>query len=298
MRTIRLIRVNLKKAMTSYGFFACIILTSILLFTSPLYYDYEKNTYVSIIQSFFKFRHDEMLSDTNYCSYNVLQKCVSGWLKMFIPMIASFPFVSMQCTERATGVARFSGIRLSKQSYQTGTFISSMIIGGVILTIGFCLFWIFTSLVFPNISEYPPELKGLFEKRFLSTHPYYNTFGYTYLIILRFIEMFLYGAVSAVPACFMTCLVNNKYLVISIPFFLKYMLLQHLNRLQTEAFENINNIDKSRISFLNMIDPDLICRTFSGDDDIWKNILFYSFVIVFTFIIYSTILNRRQDYGT
>ena len=50
MRTIRLIQVNLKKAMTSYGFFACIILTSILLLTSPLYYDYEKNNDISIIQ--------------------------------------------------------------------------------------------------------------------------------------------------------------------------------------------------------------------------------------------------------
>lgn len=297
MRIIRLIQVNLRKAIASYGFLACILLTTILFFTSPLYYDYNVNSDVSILQAFLKFDRKEMMYDTKFCSYNVLCECVSGWLKMFIPMIASFPFVSLQCTERSTGAVRFSGIRLSKQSYQTGTFLSAMIIGGLVLIFGFLLFNICINFTFPNISEYDTSLREFYERSFSDTYSLFNKFGYPYLIILRFIEMFLYGAVSAVPACFITCMLKNKYLVISIPLFLKYILLQHISRLQTEAYENIEHINERRIFLLKMINPDLISRIFFGEEEIWKNILFYSILILFAFITYSIIMNRRRDYA-
>lgn len=298
MRTIRLIQINIRKAASSYAFLTCILLTIVLFITSPLYYDYSANNDVSILHVFLNVDRKEMLFDTTFCSYNVLCECISGWLKMFIPMIASFPFVLLQCTERTTGAVIFSGIRLSKQSYHTGTFLSAMIIGGLILILGFSFFSIGVAFTFPNIRDYDIPLRESFELRLINTYPLFKKLGYPYLIILQYIEIFLYGAFSAVPACFMTCMLKNKYLIISIPFFLKYMLLQHISRLQAEAYENIDNIDIKRISFLNIINPDLISRAFSGEKELWKNILFYSALVIVAFISYSIIMNRRIDYAT
>ena len=298
LRTIRLVRVNLKKTLSSYGFFASTFLTIILLFTSSLYYDYSINRDFSIIQVFLKFNRTDMLNDTRLCSYNVLQECVSGWLKMFIPMIASFPFVSLQCTERAAGTVRFSGIRLPKQSYQTGTFLSAMISGGFVLISGFAVFSICSELMFPNITEYDTALREEYELYFSDTYTLFNMLGYPYLIMLRFFEMFLYGAVSAVPACFMTCLLKNKYLVISIPFFLKYMLLQNISRLQTAAYADLEHIDERFLSFLNIINPDAVSKLSSYGIDIWKNIMFYAILLIIAYVVYCVIMNRRWDYGT
>lgn len=297
MRTIRLIRVNLIKAMTNYGFLACVLLTTVLFITAPLYHDYTANVDVSIMQAFLEFDRKEMLTNTEFCSHNVLRNCVSGWLKMFIPMIASFPFVAIQCTERSTGSMRFSGIRMSKQAYQTGSFLSAMMIGGLVLVFGFLIFVIFVAFAFPGISEYDASLRDSYEFGFSEIYPLFDKFGYPYLFALKFLEMFLYGAFSAVPACFMMCLLKNKYLVISIPFFLKYLILQQLSRLREEAYKDYENIDEARISFLNMLDPDLVSRVFSGESEIWKNILLYSALILSAFIFYSIMINRRQDYA-
>ena len=297
MQTIRLIFINLKKSIASYGFSACVLLSVVLFIASPLYHDYNLDSDISILQVYLSSNRSELLNDIQLCSYSILRQGVSAWLKMFIPMITSFSFVSLQCTERSTGSLRFSGIRLPKQKYQTGTFISAMIIGGLILVISFMIFSVCIALAFPDISEYDISVRELYANNLSDTYKLFNKFGYPYLITLRFIEMFFYGAFSAVPACFMMCLLKNKYLVISIPFFLKYMLLQHISHLRETAYEDIENINEKLISFLKIIDPDLISRAFSGESETWKNILFYSILILIAFIIYSIIMNRRWDYA-
>lgn len=176
MQTIRLIRVNLTKTVSSYGFFAAVLLTVILLFTSSLYYDYTTNRDCSILQVLMQFSRAELLQDAQFCSYNVLRECVSGWLKMFIPMIASFSFVAQQYAERTTGAVRFSGIRLSKWGYQTGTFLSAMMTGKLVLLTGFAVFTVCTMFIFPSITAYDASLRESFEclsaQKYISDHQY------------------------------------------------------------------------------------------------------------------------------
>lgn len=298
MQTVRLIQVNLKKSVSSWGFYAGILLTVLLLFTSALYYDYDTNRDCSILQTFMQFSRTELLQDPRFCSYSVLRECVSGWLKMFIPMIAPFSFVTQQCAERASGAARFSGIRLSRWGYQTGTFLSAMVTGGLVLLTGFGVFTICIAFMFPDITAYDTALRESFEWWIPDAYPLFSKLGYPYLTALRFLEMLLYGAVSAVPACFMTCLLKNKYLVISIPFFLKYMLLQTISRLQETAYADWEHIDEHLLSVLSIVNPDAVSKASSYGTEIWKNILFYSILLVSAYIVYCTVMNRRREYGT
>ena len=298
MRTIHLIKTNLEKAFMSYYFIVSVILTFILFITCSLYYDYDANCDGSILNAFFNTERSQMLQNTQFCSYNVLQNSISGWMKMFVPMIVSFPFVSSQCTEHITGASRLSSIRISKHSYQTGTFLSAMLIGGFILAIGFAIFSICVAFMFPSISLYDLQLRNDYEWWIPQAHPLFKLFGYPFLIVLRFLEMFLYGAVSAVPACFMMCLLNNKYLIISMPFFLKYLLLQQISRLRIEAYSDYKHIDEKLVLFTEILNPDSFSQIFSGSKEIWKSIAFYTAIIVMLFISYSIVLNRKWDYGT
>ena len=287
MRTVRLIGINLKKTVTGCGFSACVLLTVILFITSPLTYDSNTDTSVSILQSFLRLSRGEMLRDPVYCTHSVLRSCVSGWVKMLIPMTTAFPFIPLYCRERETGALRFVSVRLSKQGHQTSTFFSAMLTGGLVMLCAFLLFALFTVTAFPDISEYEtahlmqPETGG----------------GICRTAVLRAAELFLYGAVSAVPACLMTCLLNNRYLVISIPFFLKYLLIQHIVQQQTAVYENYADIDESRLAFLTMIDPDAVSRLFSGGDDLRNHVLLYAGLLIAAFLIFSMILNRRCDCG-
>lgn len=298
MRTIHLIQANLRKAIMSYSFLGCAMLAFTLFITSSLYYDYNTNCDVSILRAFFNIDRTNMLQDTQFCLYNVLLKSISGWMKMFIPMIASFPFVSFQCTEQISGFKRFSSIRISKHGYNTGTFLSAMLTGGLVMTVGFAVFSVFSTFMFPSISEFNISMKEDYEWWIPDAHPMFKTLGYPYLVVLRFFEIFLYGSVAAVPACFLMCIIKNKYLVTSIPFFFKYILLQHISRLQAEAYADYDNIDEQLLAYIKIIDPDSFSQVFSGNEGIWKNVLFYTIILLLSYIVYSIIMNRRLDYGT
>lgn len=297
MKTIHLVQVNLRKSIISWSFLACIMLAFTLFITCSLYYDYNANCDVSIIRAFLIKNRSDMLQDTQFCTYNVLLNSISGWMKMFIPMIVSFPFVLFQCTEQITGFKRFSGIRISKQKYYTGTFLSSMLTGGLVMIVGFTLFCICIAFMFPNINEYELTTKESYEWWIYDAHPLFESLGYSYLILLRFLEVFLYGSVSAIPACFMMCFLKNKYLVISIPFFLKYLLLQHISRLRAEAYADYEKINEQLLVFIKIVDPDSVSQVFSGDKEIWKNVLFYTIILLLSYIFYCIIMNRRQDYS-
>lgn len=51
----------------------------------------------------------------------------------------------------------------------------------------------------------------------------YKQIGINALIIMKFIRMFLYGAVSVICAFGISMINRNKYIVISIPFMLNYL---------------------------------------------------------------------------
>jgi len=293
----RLLKCNLQKVLTSIGFYICVLMTVILCFSAELYYNYNQNEGCSVIQAMINLSHKDMLKSTDFCSYNVLIKCTDGWLPMFIPIIAAFPFIPLLCNEYDSRSIRTIIFRTNKLSYNTGNFLSAMISGGLAITIGVVVFFTIIFFNFPDINEYEQSTRDSYEWWFNNVYPFFKIAGYPYLIILRFIEVFLFGAFSAIPSFVTTCFIRNKYLSISIPFFIKYAIIQTYSRLYIKVYNDILHPLKKLEAFLDTTDLNAVNHIFSIGKNMWKNCIFYLLLLMLSYFFYIFITNRRLDYG-
>lgn len=297
MKTLQVIRTNLQKTVTSYGFWVCTAITMMICFSAEIHYDYSNNEAYSVFSALLKFKREEMLTNTDFSFYNILVKGNGGWLTLFIPIAASFPIIPLLCDERDYHYVRYSTFRTSRFSYNAGGFISALIAGGLSVLLGFVLFSISVVIMFPSINDYDIALRETYEWWIPDTYPLFSKFGYSYLVLLKYFETFLYGAFSAVTSIVLTGIMKNRYLIMCIPFFLKYMMVQTYFKLRQTAYFNIESPNTKLISFLEITDPDALKALFSYGNDKWKISLF-CFVMTFgAFIIYCILMNRRLDYG-
>ncbi|MBR5512379.1 MAG: hypothetical protein IKV85_00145 [Ruminococcus sp.] len=297
MKTLRFMIVNLRKVMTSVGFYACVLLTVLLCFTAQAYYDIAENRNYSVIGVLSEFTREEMLTDSQFSAYQILSCISSGWLSLFIPIIAAFPLMPLICDERESKYVRYSAFRSTKFSFSTGNFFTAMMSGGLAVLCGFALFAVSVYMLFPNISEYSSELKESAEWWISGTYPLFSKLGYSYLIALDCLEMFLYGALSAIPALIMTAFMKNKYLVLCIPFFLKYLVMQLHTGIMRKAVYNVENINQKLLDALSATDPDAMGNIFSYGETMWRNMLFHTALLIAAFVLYITVMNRRVDCG-
>lgn len=297
MKILRIISTNLRNVLTSYGCYASVIITFVLCFSVELYYDTSAQESYSVVQVFMNFSHEKMLTNTDFCSYNVFTKGMEGWFPMFIPIVAAFPIIPLICDERNSKFRRITAFRTTKFSYNTGSYLAAMISGGLAVLAGFLLFAIIVFVIFPDINNFNISLRESFEWWIPETYPFFTKFGYPYLIGLKFLEIFLFGSFSAIPAFILTSVMKNKYLIICTPFFVKYMITQTYSKLYMSVYKDIENPNAKLASFLDITNLDAIKNIFSYGEDKWKNLLFYTVLLMGSYIIYYIIMNRRLDYG-
>ena len=94
---IRNIRTNIYKILTGYGFYICIIFTAVLCFSAYIYEDSMNGDKYSVFMAYKTFDKDFMLSDTRFCSFEVMLKGAGSWLSLFIPLISAFAFIPLVC---------------------------------------------------------------------------------------------------------------------------------------------------------------------------------------------------------
>lgn len=296
MKTIKNSMVNLKMIFTNYGFYICMAFTVVLCFCTGIYQDPHNNNMYSVIKSLMKYNREYMLNDKTFCSYTVSERGSGSWLSMFIPIISAFAFIPLVCDESESRFIRFSVFRSSKFSYRTSKFLAGCISGGLAVMFGYIIFIASVYVLFPNISEYSPEAQSMLSEELLYTYPEVSKHGHVFLLGIRSLEMFLYGAVSAVPSVMLTSLMRNKYLVMCIPFFLKYSVTQTCTKLSARAFRDWQNPDMKLSKFASVISPDALLDVFTSHH--MRLILLYNgALLLFAFLFYMIVCGRRFDCG-
>ena len=299
IKTIRLIKVNFRKILTSPGFYACAVLTAILCFSAMIYYDSTALTNYSVIRAFMKFNREQMLSDMNFCTYQVIVSGSGSWLSMFIPIIAAFAFVPLLCDERESGAIRCCALRTTKRSLYAGSFLSALLSGGLAVLLGFLLFFVIVFFMFPDIRSYEPALQEFFASGLSENYPLFSQLGYPYLFALKFLEMFIYGALSAIPAFVLTGFIRNKYLIICIPFFLKYIVTQTYQSFWLTVASDFGASDHDeRLEILEYANIDAVNSLFSYGNNTWKHAIIFGVLLLAAYILYILAMNRRVDSGT
>lgn len=294
---IRNVRINFYKILTGYGFYICVIFTAILCFSANIYEDFGNGNRYSAIMSLMKFDKDFMLSDTSFCSFEVMRKGAGSWLSLFIPLISAFAFVPLVCDEYEAKSVRFEVFRSSKLCYNASRFITACLCGGLAVMLGFGLFTLTEYALFPNISEYEVGLKTIYIESLTYQYPHIIQGSFIPIILNKMGEMFLYGTVCASPVIMLTSIIRNKYLVLCIPFFLKYAVNQTCIKLQSQAISDIENTDTSLLKISSIFNPDALSYLSEYGTD-KKIVLIYSGIIVLAAaVFYLIICGRRIDSG-
>ena len=172
-------------------------------------------------------------------AYMIINSRGGSWLAMFLPIISGLCFVNVLCDDKSSGFQRCEIFRAGYYKLKAAKFLSALVSGGVVTVIGFSAFSVFTKSYFPN--------DGFVEIN----------------LAVIIAEMFIYGIMSAIPALIAAAFTNNKYLIVCVPFLLKYVLSQFAYKLSNDAFEDLQNPDLALAKLGMIIAPDSVSCVFT-----------------------------------
>lgn len=275
--------VSFKKIFTSRGFWLCVVMTFILLLSTEIYTDYTTYNKYSVITALTKLPAEEFTRHFELCRTMVMIDIRGGWLPMFIPIVTAFCFVPQMCAERDSGAVRFQMFRSSKLKYNLTQFVSGTLAAGVAVLIGYVLFCGAVYLLFPAPSEY----SGWEAERIAD-------YGVSFL--KQLLEIGLYGVFHSIPAMFCTAVMRNKYLIMCIPFFVKYGLSQAKIMIQQNAFGDHENINLGLFKFTQIANPDGLLWI-ADQPDFKAPALFFGITAAVFTAAYLMIKQNRRDHG-
>lgn len=205
------LRCDFHKTIISAGFAAAVLVTFLLCFTENVYIDGSMRAY-SALEALFTFDRPFMESRSSFCSLAVFKSTLSGYSAMFLPILASFPFVFSHSAERNSSNIRFSIFRAKRLKYYLSKFICAALSGGACVLLGVSLFGIFSSIAFPALECY----EG-FDLEFFAPD------GVVAEIIKKLLSAFIYGCANTLPAFFLSAFCRNRYIILCVPFLTRFM---------------------------------------------------------------------------
>ena len=274
---------ELKKTIVSYGFLLCTVIIFGLLFTCHVYFDNFTGKTYSTMECIMKFSREQMRENAEFSSYQIVMRSSGGFFQMFIPIIASFPFIPNFCTERTSGLMRFTISRMGKYRYYIVKFISALLGGGFATSIGYLFYIVVIYWYFPGYSSYHIVIENELT-----------------MLIKAVIRVFFFGVVSTLPAFLFASFIKNKYLVTCIPFTLLYLYNIWITKMENNATVNWN---ETWIDLANILSPKTLSLfpyiVYQGSvsyNIMYSYLLHFGFLIV-GFLFFVIIMNRRWDCG-
>lgn len=244
----------------------------------------------------------ETINNINFCSYAVFSSFGTSWSALFFPIIAAFPYITVQTGNVSDNCTRFTIHRVGKQYYHLGNVCCAIISGGCVSICGYILFGIVVWLLFPSIYSYSPELLTQFLSLRLMGYP--NLLveaakqGNIYiLVIIDLVIAFFMNGICVLPAVTLSAFVRNRYIILCTPFFLSYSWTQINSRLTAFAYSDRNKINESLAHAMTLTHPQAIRYIlFSNSDALFILIVHFGWALLLSFC-YFIVINRRLDSG-
>ena len=291
----RIIKTDFYKIVTGYGMYLCVLFTIILCFGTSIHIDMMNNDQYSVIRSLISFDREFMLSSYDFISINVALKGAGSWLSMFIPIISAFAYIPLVCDESESKSIRNAVFRSSKLKFYLSRFITAVLSGGFAVMIGYMVFCGMVFILFPGIGEFPAETREFYIQYLSDVYSSTADLGIGSALVIKFAEIFVYGAIAAIPAILLTAVSKNKYVVLCIPFFIKYALTQTSVKLIAQAYSNGEGVGGKLTDISNVINLDYVLQIYEMKN--YRLILVYIIVAISTLTLYLFIQLRRFDSG-
>lgn len=162
-----------------------------------------------------------------------------SWLAMFLPIISGLCFANVICDDKSSKYTRCEVIRTGFYKLKAAKFLSALVSSGIVMAVGFAAFSFLIRSYFPK--------DGFVEIN----------------LAVIIAEMFIYGIMSAIPALIAAAFTNNKYLILCVPFLLKYGVSQFAYKLSNDAYEDLWNPDLALAKLGMLIAPDSVSCVFT-----------------------------------
>ena len=114
---MKALKCDLNKSMLNIGYVGAVLLTTLLCFTAKAYTDPNTAKIYTVFECIAKLDKQLFADDYSFSSYLIFAKGMSGYMAMFLPIIAAFPFMTAFCAERNGGSMRFTITRTGGLRY-------------------------------------------------------------------------------------------------------------------------------------------------------------------------------------
>jgi len=298
MIAVRSTIVNIHRALCSNAFVCCIAAVALMLFSNTIGYDPDTLDPLTIFSVLM--RSEIINQDVHYCSFQVFTASSPMWLIMFTPVLSAFAYVPIFCDERQSQLSRLLIARQGKLRYAVSHVGGTMLTGGLTMLCGFALFGLAVSVLFPSLHNFNAASVSEFLEEQAWRYPKYlaeriREGHLVPAILLKCAEMFLYGAVSALPALVCAAFTRNKYTVLCLPFFAAYSWTQLNTRLSAKNI--ISDSEHPRFTqFLNISSANALLVSLERDTA--QVLLLHGSFSLLLILIYLFIMQRRWDCGT
>lgn len=218
----RVIRCDLNKIIRGKWIILCILMVFGLCLFAQVYQDPATGQGYTVLSAILDLEDEVQSSGMDFNAYEIVRKGISGWLSLFIPILAAFPAVTICCDERQFRYIRYERIRSSRMTNDLSKLFSAFLTGSGIAAAGYALFILFALLRFRAPSGLAPEELEFYAMMLGRKKEGLLGGAFVLLLARRILDCALWGGLNALPAMALTGLTGNKYLALCIPFFLKY----------------------------------------------------------------------------
>ncbi len=281
---LKVLKCDFWRSVINRGFLLSAAVTAALCFFNQVFSNPSNGKAYSVLEALFAFDYEFMAANVDFSPPVIINRALSGYyLSMALPITASFPFVFSFVSERNSRNIRYTVVRTGRGKYYISKFLSAIISGGLCTALGIILFGIFIYFLFPNahspqaIADYIPD-------------------GAFITLVRKVLSAFIYGAASVLPAFFLCSFCTNPYIILCVPFLLKFILETVISQIQInaatagdiEAYERLTPFLPSSLAYLLGMPTD---ETFFKI--IAVNLLFAAAMLAG----FSLIMEKRKDMG-
>lgn len=218
-KIINYMTMEFKKIFNSYSVYGMALVVVMLCFLIPIYNEDRSRT--NYLYVFFMCNKEDILNSATYTADCIISNVTSGYFIMFAPMIVSLALIPIFCEEKESGLIRYLLPRSGFSAMTKGSFIASQLVGGIVLLMGYIIF--FAIVIAHSVFIGEAEFMDLLSENWFE-------------MINLCIGTFLYGVVCSSFTFLTSIFVKNRYLLASIPYMFLWIVDRFINNAGRETF--------------------------------------------------------------
>lgn len=180
---------------------------------------------ISIFELAFFVGKENMKVDVNLNALNVWMQGLGVWVDFALPFFLGIGYIIVNSIEKKNGYLNFMLIRKNTTGIFIPKTLSAMMVGGINLLLGYVMFGIAVTIMFPSLNDFSANDISNFYI-FLGSDNVWS------IVADRCISVFLYGMTVNVFAVLLSSLFIDRYIITCMAILISYFYKSFISKLQ------------------------------------------------------------------